>query len=171
MRLSIRDTVFATASARPLVAFAASVAAILAIQAPAYAQNGAAASAPQPEGIIIYSRDVSTRSAIGPEVAGRPHSVVTGPTNLILSSIAAGLVPIDDDETAGITAGTNPQGSMVGDHVAIGLGALSHSGAQGDAASNLGDIQSTATGGAISQASGAISNAMGVLRGVLGGGQ
>ena len=78
------------------------------------------------------------------------------------------LEPIGDDESASIIAGTNSQTALIGDQVGLGLGAISSMTGAGGSASKLGDIQSTATGGAMSQATGAIGNAMGTVRGILG---
>ena len=146
------------------------------LHAPAAAQQSgqgnaepvATNSSQAPAGHIIYSRDVSYGSAIGPRTPGRVHTVNAGPTDLILSTLAAGLEPIGDDESASIIAGTNSQTALIGDQVGLGLGAISSMTGAGGSASKLGDIQSTATGGAMSQATGAIGNAMGTVRGILG---
>lgn len=148
----------------------------LGFQAPAAAQQagdgsaGVAAtkSSVAPAGHIIYSRDVSYGSAIGPRTPGRVHTVNAGPTDLILGSLAIGLKPIGDDESANILAGTNSQTALIGDQIGLGLGAISSMTGSRAGASNIGAIQSTATGGAIGQASGAIGNAMGTVRGILG---
>lgn len=150
----------------------------VAFQAPAAAQQtgqdsaGSAVSSSQtPDGHIIFSRDVSYGSAIGPRTPGRANTVNAGPTDLILGSLATGLQPIGDDETANITAGTNSQITLIGDRIGLGMSALSSMSGSGAAPTNIGDIQNSATGGAIGQATGAIRDAMGSLRSVLGNGQ
>lgn len=129
-------------------------------------------SSQAPAGHIIYSRDVSYGSAIGPHAPGRVQTVNAGPTDLIIGSLAIGLKPIGDDESANIIAGANSQTALIGKQIGLGLGALANTtGSGGTATTNLGNIQSSATGGAIGQATGAIRGAMDTLRGTLGGGQ
>lgn len=129
-------------------------------------------SSQAPAGRIIYSRDVSFGSAIGPRTPGRVQTVNAGPTDLIIGSLAIGLKPIGDDESANIIAGANSQTALIGNQIGLGLGALADTtGSGGTATTNLGHIQSSATGGAIGQATGAIRGAMDTLRGTLGGGQ
>jgi len=147
-------------------------------QAPAAAQqtgqNGAGAgtaSSPAPGGHIIYSREVTFGSVTGTRTPGRANTVNAGPTDLILGSLAAGLEPIGDDETANINADTDSQIALIGDRIGLGMSALSSMSGSGAAATNIGGIQNSATGGAIGQATGAIRDAMGSLRGVLGNGQ
>lgn len=157
----------------PLFAFSAifAVAATASMGAPppAFAQSGPEATTPPPEGKIIYARDVPYGSAIGPRTPAREHTVTTGPTELILSSMTAGLEPIGDDENAAVIANTNAQTAQVGDQIALGTSALSSMAGSGNSAASVGDIQSSAVGGAVGQATGAIGNAMGTLRSVLGG--
>ncbi len=146
-----------------------------AFQAPAAAQQtgqdspGTPADSSQaPGGHIIFARDVSFGSAIGPRTPGRVHTVNAGPTDLILASLTSGLEAIGDDESANIIAGTDAQTSLLGGQIGLGLDGLPNMAGSGPAAANIGDIQSTATGRAIGQATGAIGNAMGTVRGVLG---
>lgn len=119
-------------------------------------------------GHIIYSRDVPYGSAIGPRTPGHAHTVNAGPTNLILDSIGTGLRPIGDDENASIVAGTNLFVGQTGGRITQGMSALSSMTGAGGSASNVSDVSTSATGGAISRATGAIGGAMGNLRGVLG---
>ena len=173
MRLAITTKQLAV----PIFGLLSAVAASTAIQTPALAQAAASntpttSSAAKPvEGRIIYGRDVSYGSAIGPRTPGRAQTVVTGPTNLILDSLAAGLVPTSDDENAGITANTNSHAQLISSNIMLGMGALSSMSGSGSNGSEIGNIQSSATGGAIGQATGALRNALGSLRGVLGGGK
>lgn len=170
----------------PFFGLSISAAGIVAIQTPAIAQEAAAdlstqaaptpaasarAAPTQTDGRFIYSRDVPYGSAIGPRTPGQEHSVVTGPTNLLLSTMATGLRPLGDHENASIVAGSNSQVGLIGNRFALGMGALSSVTNSGSATSNNGSIQGSATGGAIGRATGVIRGAMGTLRGVLGGGQ
>lgn len=142
----------------------------VAAPAPAFAQAQPPDAASQAEGHIIYSRHVAYGSAIGPRTPGQAQSVNAGPTVLIVSSLATGLEPISDDESAGILAGTNAQVGSIGGQIAFGMGALvGLTGANGSP-DNIGNVQNAATGGAINQATGAINGAMGTLRGALNGG-
>ncbi len=163
---------------RPFHVCLITAAATAGIQSPAFAQQSgqdsagpAATSSQAPDGHIIFSRDVSYGSAIGPRTPGRVNTVNAGPTDLILGSLAIGLEPIGDDENANISAGTNSQIALIDDRIGLGTAALSSMSGSGAATTNIGDIQSSATGGAIGQATGAIRDAMGSLRSVLGGGQ
>lgn len=167
MRLVTNTKQLAVSFLATLIAVAASAA----VQAPALAQDAASNAARPAEGQVIYSRDVPYGSAIGPRTPGREHTVVTGPTNLILHSLATGLEPISDDENAGISANTNSQMGLIGTNVALGMGALSSMGSSSSSASEIGTSQISATGGAIGQATNALQNALGSLRGVLGGGE
>lgn len=146
-----------------------------AFQTPAAAQQtgqdspaAPADSSQAPGGHIIFARDVSFGSAIGPRTSGRIHTVNAGPTDLILASLTSGLKAIGDDESANIIAGSDAQTSLLGSQIGLGLDGLPNMAGSGPAASNIGDIQSTAAGRAIGQATGAIGNAMGTVRGVLG---
>ncbi len=173
MRLAITTKQLAV----PIFGLLSAVVASTAIQTPALAQDAASTSsttsnAAKPvEGRIIYGRDVPYGSAIGPRTPGQEQTVVTGPTSLILDSLAAGLEPISDDENADIAANTNSQMGLIGSNVTLGMSALSSMSGSGSNASEIGNVQSSAMGGAIGQATGALQNALGSLRGVLGGGK
>lgn len=63
---------------------------------------GASATAPV-DGEIIYSRDV--HHAVGqPHFPGTAHATVTAPTQMIVGTIADGLQPLSDTETAQVSA-------------------------------------------------------------------
>lgn len=123
------------------------------------------------EGRFIYSRGVPYGSAIGPRTPYREHSVVTGPTNIILSAMANGLTPLGDDENAGVVAGTNSPAEMIEGHLMLSLGGGIDGTASTPLASDNGNIQGSATGAALGHLGGTIQNAMGTLRSVLGGGE
>jgi len=120
------------------------------------------------DGHVIYSRDVPYGTAMGPRTPGREHSVNTGPTDLMLDTIATGLQPMADDENAGVVASTNFQFGIIDRHIANGLN--STSGRVGSSP-NIGGAQSAAAGKAIGQVNGAFQNAMNSLRTALGGNQ
>ena len=141
--------------------------ATLALSSPALGQD----SEQKPwkvDGHVIYSRDVPYGTAMGPRTPGREHSVNTGPTDLILGTIATGLQPMADDENAGVVASTNFQFGLIERPFANGVN--STSGKVGSSP-NIGGAQSAATGKAIGQVNGAFQNAMNSLRGALGGNQ
>ena len=154
----------------PVLGLLIAVAAGTALPAPVFAQQSATNAPDANEGQVIYSRNVPYGTAIGPRTPGQANTVVTGPTSLILHSVATGLEPITDDENAGIAAATSSQASLIGSHVMNGMSALSNVGSSG-AASTITAGQGSATSGAISQATGALSAAINSLRGVLGTGQ
>lgn len=122
-------------------------------------------------GSVIYSRDVSYGSAIGYRTPGRAHSVETGPSALILSSLAAGLEPISDTESAGIIARSSREIGLIGSQVSLGVGSLADMTGADTSTQSIGSVQGSVVNGAVGQATGAIRNALGSVRGVLGGGQ
>lgn len=76
----------------------------LAISTAAFAQDatGDASSLP-PDGESIYARDV--HHSIGqPYFPGQAHTTVTAPTQMIIETIALGLQPLEDEETASVSA-------------------------------------------------------------------
>ena len=119
-------------------------------------------------GQIIYSRDVSYGSAIGPRAPGREHSVTAGPTDLIIASLASGLMPISDDENANIVSGPASYIGSLGQNVSLSMRTITNINNSGPGATNLGDVQSSAIGGVIGQVNGVMQNSMGNVRGVLG---
>lgn len=138
-----------------------------AVSSPSFG-NEAEPDSPTVEGRVIYSRDVPYGAAIGPRTPAREHSVNTGPTDLILQTVATGLQPMADDENAGVVAGTNSQFGSIDQHIALGMGVLTE---KSGSRTHIGGAQGTATGKTIGQATGAIQNAMNSIRSVLGGGQ
>ncbi len=148
------------------------IAAWIAVPTTVFAQEAPPASqeagAPAADGRIIYSRDVSYGSAIGPRTPGREHFVSAGPTDLILASLTSGLEPISDDENANIASGPNAYLGSAGQNVSLSMRVITNMNSAGSATTNLGEIQSSAIGGAIGQVNGVLQGAMGEVRGVLG---
>jgi hypothetical protein len=72
--------------------------------APALAGEPAAGSAPlTKDGSVIYARDVHHNIG-APHFPGESHASVTAPTGAIIGTIASGLAPLTDSETANVTA-------------------------------------------------------------------
>ncbi|GAA4644433.1 hypothetical protein GCM10023115_23930 [Pontixanthobacter gangjinensis] len=122
-------------------------------------------------GSVIYSRDVSYGSAVDYRTPGREHSVETGPSALILSSLAAGLDPISDTESSGIIARSSREVGLIGSQVSLGVGGFADMSGADSSTQSIGSVQGSVVNGAVGQATGAIHNALGNVRGVLGGGQ
>lgn len=138
--------------------------------APLLAGNDAvpdAAAEPAGEGQIIYARDV--RHSIGaPHFPGRSHAAVTAPTRILTGTIALGLAPLTDIETARVTASL-PQTPL---NAALSALAVPEQGAAASRAGGLLGLESAGQGGggAIGRAMGALTDALGSLS-VLDGGK
>lgn len=161
---------------RPDLGLALTITLIFALPHPAIAQEASAsppavATAGAGEGEIIYSREVSNRTVGMNYTPGRTQTVVAGPTNLILGSVATGLRPISDGENAAISAAISTPVSTVQSSIALGLAAIPSAKSTGLGNVNIGSVQGSVIDGAIGQATGALGSAMGSLRSALGGGQ
>lgn len=163
MRLEVINRILFSA----MFAVIAFVAVIVAAPSPLFGQESDPVSW-EVDGRVIYSRDVPYGSAIGPRTPSREHSVNTGPTDLILGTIATGLKPMADDENAGVVAGTNSQFGSIDGHIALGMSVLTE---KSGSRTHIGGVQSSATGKTIGQATGAIQSAMDSMRSALGGNQ
>ena len=152
---------------------AVAIVAGIAVPPSALAQEATAktASETRADRRFTYSRDVSYGHAIGPRTPGRTHSVETGPTELILSTLKTGLQPISDTESASIVAGISREAGLIGSHVSLGLDAITGASGTDSSAAALGNMQGSIVNGAVGQATGAIRDALGSVRGILGGGQ
>jgi hypothetical protein len=127
--------------------------------APVLAGEGQSPPAPPSEdGRVIYARDV--HHSIGqPHFPGATHAAVTAPTGTIVGSLAIGLAPLTDSETASVTASV-PAALQVGGVAELRPFAAEPGASQ--ATTMLG-----AEGGARSIGA-SIGNAMGALTGALG---
>ena len=152
---------------------AVAIVAGIAVPPSALAQEATAktASETRADRRFTYSRDVSYGHAIGPRTPGRTHSVETGPTETILSTLKTGLQPISDTESASIVAGISREAGLIGSHVSLGLDAITGASGTDSSAAALGNMQGSIVNGAVGQATGAIRDALGSVRGILGGGQ
>lgn len=134
-----------------------------AIARPALADEPAAqppVAAASEDGEIIYARDVS--HAIGaPYFPGASHATVTAPTAAITSTIALGLAPLTDSETARVT-GSLPQ-TIMSEAMAV-LVPLENG---GNAAPTGGLLAADGAGLAGFSAGGTIGRAMETLSGAL----
>lgn len=126
---------------------------------------GGPTASPQ-AGSIIYAREVH-HSIGAPHFPGESHATITAPTATITGSIASGLAPLTDSETARVTASVSAALSYGG---VVDLQPFTaEPGVSGKAAMLGAESGSLSIGRSIDRAMGALTGALGSLSAVTGG--
>ena len=130
------------------------------------AEPPAASTAPNKDGELIYSRDVS--HTIGARYFPRQaYATTTAPTQAIVSNIAIGLAPLSDSENAAVTGSMRQFAAATAQLETQLLGTATIA----PGTDTLAPAHSAAAsgGGVIGQAMGALSGALGSLSTLTGG--
>lgn len=122
------------------------------------------APAASAEGEVTYSREVS-HGVGAPYFAGTAHSIVTGPTSVIVGQLTQSLQPLTDEETAFVSASLAQPSSTMQQSLDTGLAALGGSGSTSvTAGERSGSVVSSTIGGAMDS----LGSALGTMTSVLG---